>query len=202
MDVERALRNLNQVQQLTYTTIVDKDMKPKALEVYDKIVADIGYDKEVWYGDADVYVSVTEAYTKHSETHDALVIRNVVSCYDKNVVVLLINRDTKYVTSCKCVEQRGRKNDFNFGDHRDWDACGLDTLKAHKWRFGYEDCRDDDLVFILDEFWSEHLKLDKKYNNWNIYSTWPGFHVDNFLYAQREIAYAHKSIMNDNYRVD
>ncbi len=197
MNVELALRELNQVNNKVYTQIVNEAMKPSILAIYDHMREKIGYNKEIWYGDADVYVSIEYAFEKYREDHDVLIINNVVSCFDRAIVVAVINRETRHISLCKCVEGQGVKHEsWNFGDHRDWTVEGLDTLRDHNWKFGYEDLRDESLVFQLDSIWAD-IRPDKPYNGWHRSSYGCGFHVENLLYAEREIRWAYNSIVDD-----
>lgn len=193
MNVDETLRTLNVLNNKVYTEIVNHDMKPNILAVYHEMKKITEYGNEVWYGDADVYVSIEEAYEEYGDKYDVLIIRNVVSCSDMPYVIAIINTETNYIPICKVVAPRGKKNNFTFGDHRDWDEHGLDTLRDHNWSFGYEDLRDDGLVFELSSVWAE-IKRDKAYNGWSQYSSGCGFHVEYLLYAQREIQYAFQMI--------
>jgi len=193
MNVESALQSLNMVNNEVYTKIIDRDMKPNILAVYDEMKKLVEYGQDVWYGDADVYVSIEEAYEKYGEKFDVLIIRNVVSCCDLPYVFAIINTETRDIPLCKAVAPQGKKNDYTFGDHRDWALHGLDTLREHNWSFGYNDLRDDGLVFELNPIWAE-LKPEKAYNGWNKWNHGCGFHVEYLLYAQREIQYAFQMI--------
>lgn len=199
IDAEGTLRSLNTVSSKVYTSLVDNNIKPQIVAVYDRLLQKVGYTGEVWYGDADVYVSIEEGYNKYGESHDVLIIRNVVTCFDKNVIIAVINRDNRHVSICKCVHQTGKKNGYSFNDHRDWDVEGLDTQRDHQWSFGYNDLRDESLVFERSSVWDEiNLKKDegflKHYNDWHPYSYGCGFHVENLLYVEREVRYAYDSV--------
>ncbi len=195
MNVQKALNALNIVTHTVYTQVINESMKPLLVGVYEHMTDKFEYGQEVWYGDADVYVSVEEGHERFGDMHDVIIIRNVVSCCDEPYVTAVINRNTKFISTVKNVSPRGKKNEFNFGDHRDWDECGLDTLRDHKWEFGYNDLRDDHLVFHLDEIWANHPEINKSYNGWSRYDSHCGYHVHDLLYAQREIEYAHRMIV-------
>jgi hypothetical protein len=199
IDAEGTLRSLDLISNTVYTALVDKNIKPQIVAIYNKLLSEIGYIKEVWYGDADVYVSIEEGYTKYNETYDVLIIRNVVTCFDKNVIVAVINRDSRHVSICKCVHSSGKKNSYSFDDHRDWDEEGLDTQRNHEWSFGYNDLRDETLVFERSAFWedvdlNEEDGFKKGYNDWHSASCGCGFHRENILYTEREVSYAYESI--------
>ncbi|AAQ64173.1 hypothetical protein KVP40.0102 [Vibrio phage KVP40] len=197
MNVEQTLRELNITNNQVYTRIVNEVMKPNILSIYEHMRLKIGYNQEIWYGDADVYVSIEPAFEKYREQHDVLIINNVVSCFDRAIVIAIINKETGDIPLCKCVEGQGVKHEgWNFGDHRDWKIEGLDTLRERKWRFGYEDLRDDSLVFQLDSIWAD-IRPDKPYNGWHRSSYGCGFHVGNLLYAEREIRWAFSSVVEE-----
>ncbi len=197
LNAEAVLRGVNEVNNVAFTRLVDINIKPQLLEVYNKLLPEIGYDKEVWYGDADVYVSIEEGYIKHGESFDILIIRNVVTCFDQSVVVSVINKQSGYIPLCKAVHPVGKKNGYSFNDHRDWAKEGLDSLREHNWSFGYEDLRDETLVFQLSDVYlliQDKLSEPLHYNGWSKYSYGCGFHVEPFLFAQREIQYAYTMI--------
>ncbi|AGB07108.1 hypothetical protein phiST2_0348 [Vibrio phage phi-ST2] len=197
MNVEQTLRELNQINNKVYTRIVNEAMKPNILSIYEHVKLKIGYNKEIWYGDADVYVSIEPAYVKYKEEHDVLIIKNVVSCFERGVVVAIVNKKTGDIPLCKCVESHGVKREgWDFGDHRDWEVEGLDTLRDHNWKFGYEDLRDDSLVFKRESYW-EDVRPDKPYNDWHRASHGCGFLVDNLLYAEREIRWTYHMVVED-----
>ena len=199
IDAESILRELDSVNNTVYTSLVDKNIKPQMAAVYEKLLPEIGYRREVWYGDADVYVNIEGGYTEYGESHDILIIRNVVTGFDKNVILAVINKETKYISICKCVHQIGKKNGYSFNDHRDWAVEGLDTQRNHRWSFGYNDLRDESLVFERSSIWDD-INLKKKdgshkpYNDWSKYSYGCGFHVENLLYTEREVRYAYNMI--------
>lgn len=204
IDAESTLRSLDRISNSVYTSLVDDNIKPQIVAVYDKLLPEIGYNKYVWYGDADVYVSIEEGYTEYKETHDVLIIRNVVTCFDKYNIVAVINRESKHISICKCVYSVGKKNSYSFGDHRDWDREGLDTQRSHNWSFGYNDLRDESLVFERSSIWEDDcLKARKHYNDWYPSSYGCGFHVENLLYTEREVRYAYKVICNlEDYTIE
>ena len=208
IDSEEALRSLSIITNNVYTSLVDYNIKPQIVAVYDKLLPEIGYTQEVWYGDADVYVSIEEGYTKYGESHDVLVIRNVVTCFNTNIIIAVINRESKHISICKCVYPKGKKNSYSFGDYRDWDKEGLDTQRNHKWNFGYNDLRDESLVFERSSIWDEiNLKnresFHKNYNGWSQYSSGCGFHANNLQYTEREVKYAYESICGrEDYTVE
>ena len=166
IDAESTLRSIDRISNSVYTSLVDDNIKPQIVAVYDKLLPEIGYNKYVWYGDVDVYVSIEEGYTEYNETHDVLIIRNVATGFDKYNIVAVINRESKHISICKCVYSLGKKNDsYSFGDHRDWDRECLDTQRSHNWSFGYNDLRDESLVFERSSVWEDDIlkgKLTKK----------------------------------------
>lgn len=188
MDASSQLRKLDYVTNSIYTKIVDEDMKPNLAFIYDFMLKNIGYDKEIWYGDMDVYISIEKS---GNESQDVIIIRDVVTCSDKNIVVALINVESKFISTCKNVYSIGVKNNYNFNDFRDWDKEGLDTLRNHHWDFGYSDLKSNTLVFHAS---SMSMKINNSlykrhyYNGWDEHSYGSGFHPSNFLFAQRVIA--------------
>lgn len=194
--IPKSLSELNLITNNFYTNEIDTNVKPKLVDIYTHMLG-LGYNTQIWYGDADVYVHVEEVYRKYGNVYDALVIRNVVTCFDKNVIVVLIERESKGIVLCKTVHSLGKKNNYTFNDHRDWDEEGLDTLRDHQWNFGYRDLRSNTLVFD-DKF----LGFRHHYNNWNIHSYGCGFNIENVSYVTQETTWAHYNIVEQsNYTI-
>ncbi|AGN30151.1 hypothetical protein VPFG_00149 [Vibrio phage nt-1] len=202
MDIERELHELNVHNNRVYTRVVDEVMKPNIIEIYKHMRDEIGYNQEIWYGDMDVYVSIEEAYEKRERSFDALIINNVVSCADQPITVALIEKNTYSIPLCKCVASFGEKKEQGhvWNDHRDWVLEGLDTLRDHNWKFGYEDLRDPNLVFERACLW-EKVMPDKAYNGWTPFSYGCGFNTSYLLYAEREIRWAMQSITERTYHL-
>lgn len=185
------LRELNIITNNFYTNQVDSVIKPKLVAIYENIVENVGYDNQIWYGDADVYVHIERI----GDFEDVIIIRNVVTCFDNCNIFAVINKETKYISICKCVESQGEKKEgYDFDDHRDWKIKGLDTYRNNDFDFGYNDCRDPDLVFEKSSSWDFD---GANYNSWNVYSSSCGFIQQNIQYVMQEVDYAHFNIVEN-----
>ena len=187
--IPKTLQELNIITNGYYTKQVDTVIKPKLVEIYDHLIGKKGYDTCVWYGDADVYVHVENI----DEDRDVIVIKNIVTGFDKHIIFAVIVRESKYIPLCKCVEGTGKKDErWSFGDHRDWVVVGLDTYRDNDFDFGYNDLRDPDIVFQKDI-----MRIDWNYNDWSVHSYGCGFIQQNIQFVMHEVDYAHECVVKN-----
>lgn len=176
---------------LVYTKLITDVIKPQILDIYNHMVDNHGVGVEVWYGDADTYVKVLP---ETKEGLHPLLIRNVVTCFDKNYVVCLIDKDCEDVILSKCFDPIQKKSDydFNLGDWRDYDAIGFDLYKSLGFRYGYEDIRDADLAF-------KNSLTKGQYNGLVTPRVWDGvrFLEQNLLFVEQEIRHTWHFIVKD-----
>lgn len=144
---------------------------------YDTIMAKLrelgayGYDNAYWYGDVDVY-----GYIETVDEQECLIIDNVVSCYDRPLVVISVNKnifhDPEIVESTTRNRLRTSTLDFpmydvvavctertstieqppQWNDRRDYRVVGLDLIKEKGFKFLYGDARDDEWAFNTPRF--------------------------------------------------
>lgn len=173
-----------------YTDLVTSTIKPQILEIYKHMTDNHEVGVEVWYGDADTYVKVLP---KTKKGLDPLLIRNVVTCFDKSNIVCLIDEESNDVILAKCFDpfQKESEYNFNFGDWRDYDSIGFDLYESLGFRYGYEDIRDDDLAFINSLTEGEYNELGKSRVDGR-----PRFLEQNLLFVEQEVRYTWHYLVN------
>lgn len=106
-------------------------------------------ESSVSYGDADVYV-----WAEQLDTNTKLIIADdVVTCADDNVTIFKM-KEYDFGEGKEEVEKllfefhvftafpQEKRNNFNFGDHRDINEPSLETIRVHNFEYGYGDGRD------------------------------------------------------------
>ena len=167
------------------------DTFPHIVELHDKLV-EIGADSHensVWYGDADVYVWYEKAIDPERRI---IVINNVVSCADKPMHIVMLNRyepdedvrlrlNELHVVAVHPYEDEETKRGDTWNDHRDWDRATLKTYRDHDFSFGYNDGRDDDHVLIYKDILRKEVES-------------PLYDVGKLEFFFMEFSWAHEAI--------
>ncbi len=168
---------VERVKKLYYGMMV-KDNIPKFLAVYDVLVAN-GHDAKnpYVYGDMDQGVWYEKS---PDEITKIIATERYCSCADDNTHIFILKdfgwdqwfnekhkvKQEDYRFSCMTAWPRQKNNSkkhHQWGDHRDIEHPSINTYRKHKFKFGYEDGRDEGYSFnyetitgnVEDAHWKE-----------------------------------------------
>lgn len=172
VNAQAKLTDLNFKANSVYTQVIDANVKPMVMSLYKKVLSEQGYGKSIWFGDMDIYLEVLPF-----ETHDVLLIKNVVTCFDRNVLSFVI-ADKDHVQAAHCFEPQ-----------EDFDAFELE-YKLHEWFWLEEACFYKKEETLCEPYYNGHSCYQMKNSN--------GFIEDNILFCIDMVERSYRNVVEEN----
>lgn len=147
--------------------IIEEDLENAITALYKEAKQDLGYTNYYSFGGDDVIMCVE----KKNANWDVLIIQNMVSFFDKsNYVISIENMEDGSCTvrNVLAVYDDEAKNNFSFGDFRDYEQISVKTLMDNDWnirKVGYADTRSDHFIYEKGFFSEEVSNKASEYSH-------------------------------------